>query len=116
MKLYTRAISAPIKSFRPIYKNKVRVTAHFIVRWLERVHGLNLEPIRREVVKEYAGCTGNDGDVLMYLSKKGIPQYKLRDAAMPLKVQEAIEMGASRIPYGGYVYIADGGNLKTILS
>lgn len=78
-----------------------KVTTHAMLRWLERVEGMNMRRERR--LAELAGCeSGNDHSLLLHLCKNGkINFYEVERRILTPEVAAAIRAGETRVVHRG---------------
>ena len=90
------------------------ISAHAIIRWLERVEGLDLEPYRAAIL-ECAGAV-TDG-TLIDLIKADIGATRINAARAALSTPEiaaAVAAGAVSLAIGAVTIIIKNGNVVTV--
>lgn len=89
--------------------NRPIVTAHAMVRYLERKHGRMVKRVCREARKL------GDGAVLTELSAShGLDQQALTDEILSPTVVDAFRVGATRVKHDGVCFVFAGGKIVTV--
>lgn len=91
------------------------ITAHAMVRWLERAEGRDLRPMRAAFVR-HRGHDADDGELLQFLSLyTGEPLGDIRARILTPALRAAIALGASKVRRGRVWLVIAGGAVVTVL-
>ncbi len=90
------------------------ITAHAVIRWLERAEGVDLRPIRRAARRE--GCApGDDGALVRFIeTATDIDLAPARRALGSAEVRLAIRIKATAIRVGPVVAVLKAGAVVTV--
>lgn len=91
-----------------------RVTTHAMLRWLERVEGMNLQKERR--LAALNGCDSeNDHNFLLYLSQEKVIDYYATEAKiLTPRVVAQILAGAAKVNHHGVILAITSWDITTV--
>lgn len=91
------------------------ITAHAMVRWLERAEGRDLRAMR-QAFERHRGHAPDDGELLQFLSLyTGERLGEVRARIMTPALRTAIALGASKVRRGRVWLVIAGGCVVTVL-
>ncbi len=77
------------------------ITLHALIRWLERIEGIDLTKAKKEM-RELGYIDFSDAGVLRYLEEWWrIDIQAIRDKILSNEVRAGMALGATRISFGG---------------
>jgi len=94
----------------------MRLTAHAILRYLERVKGIDVNAIRARYSKEFPRDSKNDGLFLQWLDDTTPGIVNLTRWEIEARCAEAADAGATHLKSSEGVFIFSDGVLLTVLT
>jgi hypothetical protein len=93
------------------------ISTHAVLRYVERVMGIDLDQIRRDMKAADPAAVFADGAVLAHMEKHGkIVVEKVRKHMMTPLVLAAIRSGATRVRSEGWWFIIEEKTVVTVVS
>ena len=93
--------------------NRLPVTAHAVLRWLERIEGEDIEGVRR-ILREQ-GRPDDDGTVVKVLAAYGLDIGEIKRRILPDRCLAAVQLGARCIRRDGVRLVCTDGHVVSVL-
>ncbi|TXH45630.1 MAG: hypothetical protein E6Q97_31260 [Desulfurellales bacterium] len=91
------------------------VRSHAVIRWIERVMGVDLT-LHREAVRQVCGSANNERALFKLLVEDGYDMEAIRASILSDKVKEALALGLTAIPVGGgFILVVRDGRIVSVL-
>lgn len=94
----------------------MRLTAHAILRYLERVKGIDVDTLRAHYIKEFPRASKDDAVFLQWIGDTTPGIVDMTSREIEARCADAADAGASHLKSSDGVFIFSGGILITVLT